>query len=335
MELPVSVKLSSLFCHDEADGIGNAEPYLWTIYFKIDGETITQSQFSLVGDAVFHFGAGSHENLRTHAVLDGESVKIPAEVGEWSTTLRPIVITDLSNKQHFIPGTLGVAAILMEEDNVSHSGAEAGHKALNQFVQNTINDFIHNLRLIDFADPNTSQEVLDEKIKLLIQKIKDESAGKIKTAITNQQPWYNDAWAFVNKDDNIGSEVFMFNKNDIVQSHYSVSLNKRWKNEGDWEIFGLVTAPNPCLSFLVAVNKQKNEIKGIEDQIRATRAEMVRAPVTLRNQLQKEIDELVASLAPLERELERLGNLLNRCYLRQSTTGRLGSVIDGRFDDFL
>ena len=91
MELPVSVKLSSIYCHDEADGPGNAEPYLWTIFFKIDGQNIVQNGIRLQGEATFAFGPGSHENLNTHAVVDGESVKIPAALGEFSTTLRPIV----------------------------------------------------------------------------------------------------------------------------------------------------------------------------------------------------------------------------------------------------
>lgn len=71
MLLPTTVKLSSIHCRDEADGIGNAEPYLWTIFFKIDGETIkhTPGQFVLNGNAVFKFGPGSHENwARTRSI---------------------------------------------------------------------------------------------------------------------------------------------------------------------------------------------------------------------------------------------------------------------------
>ncbi len=83
MPLPTTVKLSSIHCRDEADGIGNAEPYLWTIFFKIDGETIkhTPGQFVLNGNAVFKFGPGSHENLGTHAVDPGDTVQIPPAIG--------------------------------------------------------------------------------------------------------------------------------------------------------------------------------------------------------------------------------------------------------------
>jgi hypothetical protein len=95
MSLPVSVKLSSIYCRDEADGIGDAEPYLWAILFKIDGETIRQAPGLplLVGDAVFHFGPGSHGNLGTRSVDAGETVQIPAAIGEWHTGLQPIILT--------------------------------------------------------------------------------------------------------------------------------------------------------------------------------------------------------------------------------------------------
>ena len=95
MLLPTTVKLSSIHCRDEADGIGDAEPYLWTIFFKIDGETIKHAPNSLVltGDAVFHFGPGSHGNLGTKSVNAGQTVQIPAAIGEWHIQLQPIVLT--------------------------------------------------------------------------------------------------------------------------------------------------------------------------------------------------------------------------------------------------
>jgi hypothetical protein len=37
------INLNPLDCHDEGDGIGDAEPYLWTIFFKCDGSSLMVS----------------------------------------------------------------------------------------------------------------------------------------------------------------------------------------------------------------------------------------------------------------------------------------------------
>lgn len=319
MLLPTSVKLSSIHCRDEADGPGNAEPYLWTIFFKIDGETIRQAPGLpvLTGNAVFHFGPGSHENLRTHAVDPGESVAIPAAIGEWHTQLQPIILTSGSTTIP-VPGIVGVVAVLMEEDNVSDSGAEQGHQSLNNFVRTEINDFIHEINLLDFIGVPNPQDKLSELIEAMKKKIQDGALAVVSKAIKDAQGLLSNLWAGVNKDDNIGSVAFTFSQQDIVQRRYAISLNQRWRKEGDWELFGAITAPNPCLGQLVAVNQQKHRIDQIEDQIRALRTEMARAPAAQKAALRAEIAEVSEQLPPMRTELQRLRGLLDRCYLRQT-----------------
>ena len=35
--LKLRLELDRILCHDEGDGWGNAEPYLWTVFFEVDG----------------------------------------------------------------------------------------------------------------------------------------------------------------------------------------------------------------------------------------------------------------------------------------------------------
>src|SRR5690606_18885974 len=79
--LNVVLKLNQIICHDEGDGPGSAEPYLWAIFFKIDGLSVQQNGVSLVGEAEFRFSQGSHENLPNHDVDPGEVIQIPSAVG--------------------------------------------------------------------------------------------------------------------------------------------------------------------------------------------------------------------------------------------------------------
>lgn len=327
MNLPVSIKLSSIYCHDEADGPGDAEPYLWTIFFKIDGQNIRQNGFVLAGEATFAFGAGSHNNLNTSSVVDGEVVVIPPSVGEWTTSLQPIIIKDLKDNEYRIPGIVGIVAVLMEEDNVSDSGAEAGHQALNNYIKNSINTFIGDLSLLEFANTNNPKEVLDAKIEELKKQMIDGSGSIVSDAIVNKQPWYSDLWAWVNADDKIGSEIWLFDQDEIVSRRYHIHLNKRWFNEGEWEIHGDLNAPNPCQAQLVAVNQQKVRIQNIENQIRALRAEMIRMPPAARAALQAEINEIVnTQLEPAQEQLKVLQRKLEQCYMRDSVRPNLGTI---------
>jgi hypothetical protein len=38
------LKLERIRCHDEGDGWGSAEPYLWTVFFKIDGDSVALTE---------------------------------------------------------------------------------------------------------------------------------------------------------------------------------------------------------------------------------------------------------------------------------------------------
>jgi hypothetical protein len=320
MPLPTSVKLSSIHCRDEADGIGDAEPYLWTIFFKIDGETIKQPPGLpvLTGDAVFRFGPGSHGNLGTKSVDAGDTVQIPPAIGEWHTQLQPIIITKQDGTTISVPGIVGAVAVLMEEDNVSDSGAEQGHQKLNSFVQTEINDFIHGINLLEFIGVDHPEDKLAELIEAMKKKIQDGSAAVVSKAIQDAQGFLSNLWSGLNKDDKIGSVAYTFSQQDIVQHRYSIALNQRWRSEGDWELFGVISAPDQCLAQRVAVNQQKTRIDEINRQIKSLRTQMVRASASVRAALQAEINEFEAELVPLRAELKRLEGLLDRCYLLQS-----------------
>jgi hypothetical protein len=264
--LNVVLKLHDIICHDEGDGWGSAEPYLWTIFFKIDGLTVWQNGVSLGGEAAFSFGAGSHENLPNHDVDPGEVVSIPSTVGEWSTLLKPITLDDFQGNIIEVPGLVGVVAVLMEEDNVSDDGAEAGHQALNNHVRNAINNFIGSINLLEFVDSEDPQADLQEKIDALIASIKDGIEDVVEDAIRSNQNWLEDIWAWLNKDDQIGNKVWTFNATEIIDAGYNIPLNERWRNEGDWEINGEISASEVCPAEALdklsdRVLKQKLDLK--------------------------------------------------------------------------
>src|SRR4051812_13012512 len=85
------IRLTTVRCLDEGDGPGSAEPYLWTVFFKIDGTTASVTpRLSLTGRSTVVGTLGNQHDLPDHDVDDGETVLVPMSLGSFRTRLRPI-----------------------------------------------------------------------------------------------------------------------------------------------------------------------------------------------------------------------------------------------------
>jgi hypothetical protein len=247
--LNVWVRLDRLHCYDEGDGWGSAEPYLWTVFFKIDGSTVSLSDaFTLVGTAAVVPTPGSHGNLGDTDVDAGDDVDIPDAIGAWQTILQPIPVADsirplLQSSKGWDdwPGYVGVVCVLMEEDNVSDAGAEAGHAALNAGIQNALDQVITTRGI-------GNQTVTDAEIDSFIGSVK----SAVSTAIEAEQSGWENFWSWLNADDTIGTGVFFWSHDDLTPGT-TASFSKRWKDEGDWELVGNVTASGPCTIDLISL----------------------------------------------------------------------------------
>jgi hypothetical protein len=232
----VNLELDRIHVHDEGDGWGDAEPYLWTVFFKVDGNTVQVTDaLKLAGPPTIHTTPGSHGNLGTDDADEGDNITIPSAIGEWETILKPIPgPASLANLVEDFGGMIGVVAVLMEEDNVSDDGANAGHTALNNAVKNAIQQIIDTRSI-------SNQNVSDEEIEGFTSQIE----SKVKDAIVDQQNFFENLWSWLNPDDTIGTKVWTFSHDDLDPST-NVNFSKRWKSEGDWEIFGHITSTVLC-----------------------------------------------------------------------------------------
>lgn len=239
--LQAQLVLDRIRCHDEGDGIGSAEPYLWTVFFKVDGDTVA------LGDDLFLHGSatvittpGSHGNLGDTDVDEGEDIAIPSAIGELVTTLRPIPVpswvTDAFGVED-VGGVIGAVTVLMEEDNVSHAGAEAGHAALDAFVRQALDGLIPTLGV---GHPSVTPEDID----MLTQGAEE----AISEAIGSAQSGWENFVSWLNADDQIGNAVFTFGHDELAALAESGSrdFSQRWKNEGDWELLGRIAAAATC-----------------------------------------------------------------------------------------
>ncbi|MGQ0607020.1 MAG: hypothetical protein ACT4OQ_00950, partial [Chloroflexota bacterium] len=234
--LDVWIRLDRVHCFEEGDGWGSAEPYLWPVFFKIDGETVSLTDSLMLSGTSTVVGTyGSHGNLLNTDVDPGEVLPIPEALGSWRTTLKPIPVPDsLAGAVDDVAGVAGVIAVLMEEDNVSDSGAVAGYNALVSAIRAGLDEVVGTLGL-------TNQEVTEQDIDA----IKSAAEKAVKDAIKSNQGFFADLWSWLNADDQIGSEVFRFAHDDLAEGGV-IDFNKRWKNHGDWQIFGQANASVLC-----------------------------------------------------------------------------------------
>ena len=231
--LEVNLKLGNLHCNDEGDGPGSAEPYLWTVFFKIDGDTaVVNPGLALQGSATVLGTPGNHEDLPNHDVDPGENVAIPVAIGEFKTRLKPIPLQQPIGSVKDVGGVMGAITVLMEEDNTPNSAIAKGHDALNKAVRDSLNALIPTLNF-------THQEPTDAEIQAMTKKIGD----VVSKAVADDVSVWDWLGGLGNMDDRIGSEVFRFSHKQLeAQGVSGISFQKRFQNEGDWELSGRVTA---------------------------------------------------------------------------------------------
>ncbi len=233
------IKLLQLRCHDRPDGWTNSEPYLWNIFFKIDGTCIKlNNEFKLEGRPVYHFSKGSQGNLNARNIASGESAQIPEDVGEWKTMLVPIIVPYFEAK---VSGVMGVVSVLIEQNLVSSSGAEAGHEAFNKYVMEALDTVIQ-----QFDPRKVNLDDVDGSIKTYfdsqVRKYTENISTMVSQAIAGKQNIVQNFLSLLKKDAVIGHRIWDFSSQMIQESNGELSFHHRFDTQryGDWELKGKV-----------------------------------------------------------------------------------------------
>lgn len=224
----VTFDLQEIHCIEEADGPGNAEPYLWTVFFKIDGDTVQiAGNNSLQGTATVVQTSGTQNNLGVSSVGAGDTIQIPAFVGHWETIMQPIVKPGTSIEG---TGTIGCLAVLMEEDDTPLGAIVAGYNTLVAELQKELDALIPTLNPI--FNPDLPQQIEDIK-KRIGKEVKDTIKDKLGAGDKLVS-------LFGRMDDQIGSEVFRFGGSEIDDNAGSgIDFDHLWDGKhGKWEIRG-------------------------------------------------------------------------------------------------
>ncbi len=182
--------------------------YLWTIFFKIDGDTVYVGEdLMLHGSATVVGTPGDHGDLPGNGALS--NVAIPSQLGEFRTVLTPIPIRFVSGIN--VPGVVGCVAILLLEEDTPADAVAQGHQALNSSLQNALDAEISKLGV-------NNQNITDADVKAITEQV----TNAVKKAITNSLSTWEQivTWlGFENQDNLIGTAIYRFNaQNDLADS---------------------------------------------------------------------------------------------------------------------
>ncbi|MFI9011501.1 hypothetical protein ACIGNX_30120 [Actinosynnema sp. NPDC053489] len=274
MAVPINLttRLTRLHCHDEGDGWGNAEPYLWAVFFKIDGDSyVVQQGAGLIGSPVVVSSNGSHGNLGDTDVDAGEDVAVPEGIGSFNTVLKPIPVNDpfiagLLPERN-LPGITGVVVAAMEQDGWPDSLADDSYNAFVNAVHLAVvqvaADFQH-----------AAHAPTPEELKAAVDRVKANAAASVRTQVKGSMDAWELLWfgTFGDNDDSIGTEAFTTDC-DALRATPDIDFSRRWTEEeagdGDWELFGWFggnALPPPVdgcdLDGLFARTSADEELKG-------------------------------------------------------------------------
>lgn len=240
--MKATIQLKSIYVHDEADGSGNAEPFLWPIYFKIDLETVLYTMMAKtklsnnetwedIWDKIkiedvswLRMPSGAHGNIGGD-VDEGDTIQIPTSVGETSFNL----IVDQKDSSWT---QVGCIVVLLEEDDApSDSDIREAYSVFAKEVAvrvfKTVSDKIDNSKK-DSTGSNSGFSIKD---------VEKEIANKLKDKL--------DHW-LVNVDDFIGVKFLLWSRESLLATPYQ-TFKQRWDSstgseDGSFSIFGAVKA---------------------------------------------------------------------------------------------
>ncbi|HEX8136494.1 MAG TPA: hypothetical protein VF544_02780 [Pyrinomonadaceae bacterium] len=269
-------QILDIVCHDEADGWGDAEPYLWPVFFKIDGDSYAVDAAGLIGFPKVFSTNGNHGNLGDTDVGDGDRVSVPLTLGTHNTLLKPIPVLDPIRREIVgddLPGIAGLVVVLMEQDGWPNELAVAGYNAFVNAVQLGVAKAMASFQNA-VAEP--SEDEIDAQIAQVETLVEKMVKGAVLEAMSGLQ--IAGFGTVRNNDDQIGTETFRVTQDDFANGNRK-AFERRWSGtetggDGDWSIrvaFTNLDAPRPpadpvqCEKIATELASLQESLEGEDD----------------------------------------------------------------------
>ena len=162
----------------------------------------------------------------------GQTVEIPDAVGQASVVLDLIRFpANLAGALlGGVSGVTGCVSVLLEQDLVAASAAEAGHQALNAEVKRILDELIPTLGVGNAAPDRDDLAFLAGRI-----------GDKVRQAILEEGNILQDLFAGVDPDDVVGFNVFLFTHKQML-ARPQMPIAATYGQAGRYDLVGSVTA---------------------------------------------------------------------------------------------
>jgi len=221
----------------------SVSPYLWTVFFKIDGTSVIMADdYNLVGTATVEPAQGAHGDLGIWSMSVGETVAIPDSLGFFSTSLQPFFIAVSAQPFFNAPGipqpqaAFGCIVIVLKDGgHIPAHAVDAGRQALTNGVQNFLDSELSGkLGLFQPGIPEADLQQAQRKI-----------ADAITNAIRDSLSTLEKIWAVSGEDQMIASWIVSA---DAATPSFSkvISAGDEFSEFGVWELTVDVTITDPC-----------------------------------------------------------------------------------------
>ena len=222
--LKVNFNLDSVICNSESEG-GRSQPYLWTVFFSVDGPNITiDSTNHLVGIPFFQDQTGDQGNLDVDHVTADNEIPVPPAVGK---LLIPRIMEPLKHDQNSstFAGFIGCIATLLDQDSSLGRDIQEVHEVYNNVVREEFINLFPKLHPPNFQ-PSPNQ--INDTAKKITK--------KVDMALKERRRPDRDS------DDRIGTTMFTFSQTQLAATPVISFKSRISQGEDDWEVSGKVSA---------------------------------------------------------------------------------------------
>jgi hypothetical protein len=245
---PLKIKIETVKAIEARDdqrtggffGNRRCEPYLLTIYIKIDGNCINQE----TANSLYLRGKLNPEDVFMgdlkkigEDVPSGKVLNISPEIAEWNTVSKPISI-NFMGKQNFVEGAVIAIYVFMEEDATATYIIRDAYNTLKNTVVEEVNKAITQINLMDYNNNGKFdyQKFTQDNFSESSSRIKNAVEAKIKDHILGLLP------SLFRNDDMIGfsNPIQFFSIQELLYGRKNFSSH--FNGEGTWDVNGYAKA---------------------------------------------------------------------------------------------